>query len=220
MTVRALVLGLLLVPATASAAPRKDFPCKGCLFEGRPSKSPLLIVLHGDGQSPDAMAPAWSKPAAARNVALLLLQCPRDLGCKDSFWKWNGDPKWLDGLADAVIKEYPIDRDRVWLAGWSGGASYLGLHAFELSNRFAAIAIHGGGMAPYGKCPKKVLPTYFLVGDKNPYHSLAIDLRDAITSCNGEVVWDVRKGQGHPGEWTALGGTADKMLTWLDAHPR
>lgn len=216
---RALFL-LLLWPSALNAAPRKDFPCKGCLLEARTTKSPLLIVLHGDGQNAAAMAPAWTKPAAAHKVSLLLAECPKDLGCKDSFWKWNGDPKWLDGLADAVSKDYPVDADRVWLAGWSGGGTYLGLRAFDLSNRFAAMTIDGGGMAPSTACPKRTLPTYFLVGDQNPYHQYAIDLRDAVTRCKGEIVWDLRKGQGHPGEWTALVKDGDKILTWLEAHPR
>lgn len=213
-------LAFVLVASPVAAAPRKDFPCKGCLLEARATKSPLLIVLHGDGQNALSMEPAWSKPAAAHKTSLLLAQCPKDLGCKDSFWRWNGDPKWLDGLADAVAKEYPVDADRVWLAGWSGGATYLGLRAFELSGRFAAMTIDGGGMAPSAVCPKRVLPSYFLVGDQNPYHHYAIGLRDALTRCTGEVEWDLRKGQAHAGEWTALVASAGKILTWLEAHPR
>lgn len=210
-------LAVSLLPISAAAAPQKDFPCKGCLFENNGDR--LLVVLHGDNQNAAAMAAPWSKPAAAHKVSLLLAQCPQDLGCKDSFWKWNGDPKWLDGLVDAVAKQQTIDAKRVWLAGWSGGASYLGMYAFRL-DRFAAITFDGGGLAPFGLCPKRTLPAYFLVGDKNPYHHYAVDLRDALSKCGGEIEWDLRKGADHPAEWTALNKTADKILTWLEAHPK
>jgi poly(3-hydroxybutyrate) depolymerase len=210
-------LALALLWGLSAAMPQKDFPCKGCVFE--PHGDALLVVLHGDGQSAEVMRGPWSKVAADHAVSLLLVQCPKDLGCNGSFWQWNGDPKWLDGLVDAVAKQQAIDAKRVWIAGWSGGGTYLGMNAFKLS-RFAAMSIDGGGMTTGGACPKHTPPTYFLVGDKNPLHNLAIDLRDALTKCGGEIVWDLRKGANHPAEWDALNKSADRILTWFEAHPK
>lgn len=204
-----MAVGMALLPTTALAA-RKDFPCKGCIFEDNGDK--LLLVLHGDGQTAAAMQAPWSKPAAAHGVSLVLAKCPAA-----SCWQWNGDPKWLDDMVDAVARERTVDARRVWLAGWSGGASYLGLHAFALQ-RFAAVSFDGGGLAPSGTC--RPIPSYFLVGDQNPYHQYAVELRDALGACGSEVVWDLRKGAGHPAEWSALLKSSDAILTWFEAHPK
>jgi poly(3-hydroxybutyrate) depolymerase len=103
-------------------------------------------------------------------LQVLSLQCPVDQGCKDSWWKWNGDPGWIVDQVAAVAKAVPIDPARIYLAGWSGGATYLGMHAPAWSAAFAAVVIHGGGHRPSAGCPERPLPAYFLAGDRNPFH--------------------------------------------------
>lgn len=217
---RLLAIAVLLFPTTATAAVRKDFPYAGSVYESvDTSPAPLLVVLHGDNQQASAMRAAWSAPAAKRSIAVLYLQCPKALGCKGSFWSWNGEPRFIDDAVDALGKD--VDPERVWIAGWSGGASYLGMRAFELSDRYAALAFNGGGLSPLtSKCPARALPAYFLVGDKNPLHHLAKELRASLDACAAEVVWDLRSGKDHAGEWKALEKDADKVLAWFEAHPR
>jgi len=221
---------ILLGTAVASAAPgsrRKDYPCKGCLFDppaASSEKSPLLVVLHGDFDSAQNAASPWEKAAQKRGIALFVPQCPAAEGCKGSYWQWDGEPKWLDAQIRTIESSYAIDADRVWVAGWSGGASYLGWRAAALGDRYAAVVIAGGGMPPSSmtKCPTSALPVYFMVGDANPLHHLAKSLREYFDACGGEVVWDLQKGANHGGELVAL-GKSDKMATildWLVAHPR
>ncbi len=198
-----------------------DAPCAGCRVtlpdDVGQAKTPLLVVLHGDfGAGATAQQAAWEKAALAHGVGVLALQCPVALGCKGSWWQWNGDPAWLGAQVDALAKTHPIDRDRVWIAGWSGGASYLGLRAPELAPMFAAVVYHGGGIPWPGQgCEGKRLPSYFLVGDGNPLHGLAVRLRDEHLACHDDVTWKLVPGADHDREWKALATNAGTILDWL-----
>jgi predicted esterase len=152
-----------------------------------------------------------------RGWALLSLECPHDRDCKDSFWQWDGDPSWVIDQVAALTKQIRIDPDRMFLIGWSGGASYIGAHAVAWAGTFAAVVFHGGGMAPHTTdCPKR-LPAYFLVGDRNPLHHLAKDLRAYFDRCKQDVTWDLLKGADHAKEETALGPKKTQtILTWLE----
>ncbi|MBX3229958.1 MAG: hypothetical protein KIT84_26010 [Labilithrix sp.] len=211
--------------ADAGAPPARvranDAPCTGCRasYPAGAEPVPLLVVLHGDGgQPPSTLVSAWEEHAAKRGVAVLALKCPVELGCKGSWWQWNGDPAWLKSQVDAFEKKRPLDRSRVWLAGWSGGASYMGLRARELGGMFAALVHHGGGVSPGGPCAPEGIaraPVYFLVGDANPLHSLAIDLRSHHEACGSEVTWKLLPRADHAAEWSALEANGGAIADWL-----
>jgi dienelactone hydrolase len=149
------------------------------------------------------------------------LACPSDRGCKGSFWRWNGDPAWITAAVDTLAAIRPIDRDRVSLAGWSGGASYMGLRASELERSFAALVYHGGGIAPSSSdCAGPRAPVYFLVGSGNPLHAHAVTLREHHESCKDDVTWDLLKGADHDGEWRALDRRGDAIAAWLATKRR
>jgi predicted esterase len=176
---------------------------------------PLVVVLHGDREHAAAAAARWHGATKKKGWALLALECPRELGCKDSFWKWDGDPQWVGDQIDALAKHRAIDRARIVLVGWSGGASYIGAHA-QAWNHVAAIVIHGGGMPPASDgCADPRPPVYFLVGDKNPLHALAVHLRDYFETCKHAVTWDLLAGAEHGREEAALTSKkAEAILDW------
>ena len=84
---------------------------------------PLLVVLHGDRERATVSADRWRAVAKQRGWAVLALQCPTVLGCKGSFWQWNGDPKWVLDQVAAVAHTASIDPAQIYLAGCA--------HAFE-----------------------------------------------------------------------------------------
>jgi poly(3-hydroxybutyrate) depolymerase len=190
-----------------------------CASVARADDTPLLVVLHGDGERAAVAAKRWQAAAKKRGWKLLALQCPRTEHCKDSWWKWNGDPQWL---RDQVAAVTGVDATRIYAAGWSGGATYLGMRAAAWSDTFAAVVIHGGGMAPaQDTCPARALPAYFLVGDKNPLHHLAVALHEFFARCTNDVVWDLVKGADHAKEHRALDPKkALAILDWLGTHTR
>jgi predicted esterase len=179
-------------------------------------KPPLVVVLHGDREHAKQAAARWRTAVKEKHWALLALECPKDEGCKDSWWKWDGDPQWVLDQIAATREKHTLAR--VFFIGWSGGATYLGWHSQAWAPEAAAIVFHGGGAAPSDQSCV-TLPAYFLVGDKNPLHHLATGLREYFDTCKQEVVWDLVKGGNHAREAKAL--TAKKaraILDWLAAH--
>ena len=217
-------------PAPKPSAPKPAKPkppCDGCTLDvyGDPaSPMPLLVVLHGDREQASTAAARWRAAAKQRKWALLSLQCPAAEQCKASWWQWNGDPRWVREQVAGVAAQVPIDPDRTYVAGWSGGATYLGLRAPAWHDTFAAVVIHGGGKAPREEppaCPARPLPAYFLVGDGNPLHELARDLRDYFLHCKQDIQWDLIPGADHAKEDRALDGKrALAVLDWLAARAR
>ena len=207
-------------------APRmhlRDMPCPGCLASFPPGTDPvpLIVALHGDDQSAAPVHTAWEKHAATRGVAVLALACPVRLGCSGSFWRWNGATTWIDEQIAKLGERRPIDRERLWLAGWSGGASYAGYRTQDLERTFAAIVIHGGGMPPdTTACAATKASVYFLVGDKNPLHALSVRLRKYYEQCGNAVTWDLVQGAAHPAEFAALATHGGALLDWLATKRR
>jgi len=213
--VAAVAVALALGVATHASAAS---PCKGCVLELPNGKDPvpLVVILHGDREHAKSAAARWHAAVAKRGWALLALECPRDRGCKDSFWQWDGDPSWVWDQVAAVKKQHAIDR--VVLVGWSGGASYLGWRA-QAWRDATALVLHGGGMGPRDPDCSTGPPVYFLVGDKNPLHRLAVALRDHFTGCKRDVTWDLVKGGDHAREEAALTpAKAGVILDWVPAH--
>lgn len=182
--------------------------------------APLLVVLHGDREKAEAAAQRWRAATKERGWVLLSLQCPVEDGCTGSWWQWQGDVGFLKEQVERVAKNVKIDRARIGLVGWSGGASFMGANAKALRD-YAGFVFHGGGMpADEDGCPAGRQRAYFLVGDNNPLHRLAIALRERFDHCRAEVVWDVIKNGDHDREDRALDRKkALLILDWISSAP-
>ena len=208
----------MLLAGLAHAKPAP--PCDRCVLEA-PAKTdhevPMLVVLHGDHEHATDAAARWRAAAKASGWVLLALEVPKG----DSWWQWNGDAEWVIARADKVIADANVDRNRVYLAGWSGGATYIGDHVQAWEPVFAGLVIHGGGRAPAdGACVKR-LPAFFLVGDRNPLHRLAVALRKYLEGCQQEIVWDLVEHGAHEAERQALTKKkAMAILAWLTREKR
>lgn len=200
-------------------------PCAGCTLDIPPRTAPvpLLVVLHGNWETAAEAADRWRPAALARGWAVLGLQCPRALGCDEQarWYRWRGDPQWIFDQIAEVGKQRPLDSARMYIAGWSGGATYMGSMAPHWQRRFAAVVFHGGGQPPRSDdCPRD-LPAYFLVGNENPAHPAAVRLRDYWKRCGQELEWDLLDGANHAKEDAALDANkAMAILTWLDRRSR
>ncbi|CAN5802333.1 hypothetical protein BH11MYX3_BH11MYX3_03040 [soil metagenome] len=201
-------------------------PCAGCTLAAPSERSgdlALLVTFHGDREhATSSPATKWRDAAIARGFVVLGLECPVSLGCVDGRWYIaNPSPSWVAEQIDAVARELPIDRSRVYLAGWSGGASYLGMNAPAWDGKAAAVVFHGGGQPPLASdlCPVGQLPAYFLVGDENPAHGATKRLRTYLDRCKQELAWELLPGAGHHDEAQALDrAKADQIISWLESH--
>jgi predicted esterase len=185
---------------------------------------PLVVLLHGDAQKPESIFKVFEAEAKARDVGLIAPECPVSEGCTaHSFWKWNGDPAWLRARAEESAKTFESDPLRTAYVGWSGGASYLGYRFQELGNVHSAVVFLGGGIAPNtSACVAPKAPVLFIVGDKNPLHSLARDLRIALDACAQPITWSLLPGADHAGEWRAVTSKArlEAIFEFVQDHPR
>lgn len=201
-------------------------PCDGCTLElpAGTAPVPLLVVLHGNHESAADAARRWHGAARAHGWAVLGLQCPRARGCDDEgrWYRWRGEPGWIFEQVEEVARAREVDAARIYLVGWSGGATYLGQRAPHWHRTFAAVVFHGGGQPPSrDACPARALPAYFLVGDRNPAHPAARRLRAYWEACGQDHVWDLLPGANHAAEEAALDhDKAAEILRWLDRRAR
>ena len=214
----ALFLSIVVGLGIAHAKPTP--PCDRCVLE-LPSTietdTPMLVVLHGDREHARDAAARWRSATKARGWILLALEVPDGT----SWWEWNGDASWVIARAEKVASEAKLDGRRMFLAGWSGGATYIGDHVQAWDGVFAALVVHGGGRAPVEAACVKRIPAFFLVGDRNPLHRLAIELRRYLEGCRQDVVWDLVKRGAHDAERKALTrAKATAILRWLAAREK
>ena len=121
----------------------------------RRSKWPLVVYLHGSGSRGRDLnivrregLPGLVEQGKKFDFILLSPQCPLRVG-------WN--PEIVVGLIEHVCSSLSVDRDRVYMTGYSmGGFGTWNVAAYDPS-RFAAIApLAGGGDVNQAKRLKNV----------------------------------------------------------------
>lgn len=204
------------------------WPCKGCVTFAPTSDGsarPLLIALHGDDGGTGKLFRALRPACEQARVYLVSLRCPVDLGCRTSYWQWHGtathDPGWIHAQIAAAQARFTVDPARIYAAGYSGGATYLGWYAPTFPLEFAAIAHIAGGM-PWGTpCPTCKVPVFFTLGAGDPMLvPYTRPLRDYYEACGGhEIVWQPLLGVTHEGIVPFVqAGKGKEILAWLLAH--
>jgi polyhydroxybutyrate depolymerase len=110
---------------------------------------PLVIVLHGRGGSgPSVMQHAEFSAHADRMEYLLV--APDATGSprawETGFVTGTGidDVGFIGALIDTAIARYPVDRARIYVAGYSNGGALTHRVASDLSSRVAAAAVVAG----------------------------------------------------------------------------
>lgn len=114
---------------------------------------PLLVMLHGCGQTAAEFASSTRMDRLAKRHRFLLLYPEQDRranlhGC----WNWYDtdgrgafrEAATLLAALDQVCRLYPVDVSRVAVAGLSAGASMAALLATLYPERFGAVAMHSG----------------------------------------------------------------------------
>ena len=238
---------ILLLALGLPADLMRDEICKGCLAAGkdRGEPQPLVVVLHGDEGSPTKVAGLWS-PLAERGICrehsgdarlcepkdaagaqqyfwLFAPKCPTSEGCAGSYWRWGGDVAWLGTQVDAFVAAHAVDPTRIYLAGWSGGATYISMKNPDWFPRFAALSLAGGGTHPHkqdcfpaagGACA----PVTFLMGSGNPLFALAEEAKQGFERCHHALDFQLLPGVDHAGEWRTYQARVATIASWLLSH--
>lgn len=220
---------LVLAPALARAegsggaggpsGETSDWPCDGCVTAtpSGPGPWPLLVTFHGDEGEPDYIHGAFREVAPGAGFLLVSLRCPRELGCGGSWWRWEAsgshdDFAWVHAQLDAVEAAFDVERDQIYLAGFSGGSSYLSELVPRHTDRVAGAVYLGGGYRPYGvDCAPCRVPIHFVIGDRDFLLDGAMDLRAFYESCEHAVDWQLVAGVDHQIVEARLPGVLEAM---------
>jgi predicted peptidase len=136
-----------------------------------PGETPAILFLHGSGES-------GSELATSKNHSLLkavqkdparwpfLIVVPQKL---DSWILWPHYRAHVDGILEAVEKEFPTDPKRRYLTGLSQGGNGSFVLAKGLRWRFAAVApVCGWGDPMLARETLSDVPLWIFHGDADP----------------------------------------------------
>ncbi len=123
---------------------KSGLTCAVCIPQGYDGKKPVpvIVMLHGSGQTPADMIGAWKASAAAGKIREnCLIIAPQSSSTR--WWESQLKAK-LDLLLEEVKDAFNADTNRFYLSGFENGAHgawYLGLRR---PDAFAAIAPDSG----------------------------------------------------------------------------
>lgn len=165
----------------------------------RSNPAPLIVVLHGSGDTGMMPVKRWRELAAKEGI---LIAGPNALNRQ--MWRIPEDgPEFIYELVESLKKKHSIDQQRVYLFGHSGGAIvalYLGLMQ---SQYFAATAVHAGAIRPedayYIDKTRRKIPFSLIVGTEDPLFPVKDlrETRDMLTSRGFSVELTEIKGHDH-----------------------
>jgi poly(hydroxyalkanoate) depolymerase family esterase len=112
---------------------------------------PLVVMLHGCTQTANDFAQGTRMNALAQRKGFAVLY-PQQLATVDHnrCWHWHlratqqggGEVRWVVGAIEKVMKSWPIDASRVYVAGLSAGAALAQIVALRHPNLIAAVGLH------------------------------------------------------------------------------
>ncbi|HLW67481.1 MAG TPA: PHB depolymerase family esterase [Gemmataceae bacterium] len=149
---------------------------------------PVVLMLHGAGGTSPWMLleTRWNEEAEREKFVVVLpdatlpqpdmplqfFKNPRvwndGSGLPPASWVQADDVGFLRALLNELPKHLPVDRARIYVTGFSNGASMAFRIGLELSEHIAAIAPVAGYCWQRGPNPKRTVPALYLVGDKDP----------------------------------------------------
>jgi len=193
-----------------------------------PQSPGLILALHGTGmRGRDMIAPLR---AAADKLGLVLV-APDALRRSGGgyAWTYRDESEWMiDRMIDWAHEHHDIDRERVFLVGFSQGANIALAVAQTRPERFAGIIpicghydgpIHDDPVQDNDEQVSGAVPVYLLTGARDPWSRTnrlaARDFKDRGTPVRVEI----RRGQGHEIP-TGAGGERAILaaLKWCDAR--
>jgi len=114
---------------------------------------PMIVMLHGCGQDAKGFAASTRMNQIAARERFVVLYPEQDrLANAQGCWNWfdtrsgraYGEAALIMAAVDQACLLYPVDRQRVAVAGLSAGASMAALLVTRYPERFKAVVMHSG----------------------------------------------------------------------------
>ena len=176
---------------------------------------PLIVQLHGAGERGNGKEDlsmvdihGFSKVIADKEIPCLFVmpQCPAD-----NFWAARVES--IIAFIEQLIREYNVDRDRVFLTGLSMGGYGTWFTAMARPDLFAAIVpVCGGGMAWHAASLKMPIWVFHGACDGVVSPMQSDEMVAALKACGADVRYSRLDGVGHD-VWTYA--YTEELLEWL-----
>ncbi|MBO9407677.1 polyhydroxybutyrate depolymerase [Shimia sp. R9_1] len=199
--------------------------------EGWDGASPLPVLLHFHGWSRSGVHPQRSdRVGASAKRRGVLLVTPNGRNKTWSFWHASTeDVPFADAVLEDVAQRYPIDREKIYVSGYSFGSAMAWRYACQSGNDVTALLAIAGSVDQDETCPEAP-------AEVRHVHGLADTVMDFPMGPGGDVtypvaLWRRELGCTTPGEdqgdWQARSFLTLSRTAWdcadgpvtLDLHP-
>lgn len=188
------------IQAVSSGGTKRSYYLYAPASIERSAAAPLLVLLHGSGSDGRSMLREWTSLADSQGLVLVAPNATSLVG-----WRIREDgPEFLRDVVEAVAAQININRQRVYLFGFSAGAVHaLTIGAIE-SEYFAALAIYAGSWRDREsfvalKFARRRIPVGLFIGDVDPLFSMpsVLSTKAAFEKAGHLVLLEVLPRQGH-----------------------
>jgi predicted peptidase len=188
----------------------------GFANDGR--KWPLIVFLHGSGERGSDLEKVkiHGPPMIAEkreDLPFIVVSPQAEAGRN-----FEGDA--VIALLDEIVRQLPVDKDRIYLTGLSMGGFATWAWAIQEPSRFAAIAPIAAGWTTEDACKLKGIPIWAFHGTKDgavpigPHQQMI----DAVNACGGNAKMTVYP-EGDHDAWTATYANPE-LYEWFLQHRR
>jgi len=169
-------------------------------------KFPLLLFLHGGGESGDSLSTLKSngppKLIVEGKQFPFLILAPQN-PYKKKWWNTRA----VAQLLDTIVENNRVDKNRVYLTGLSRGGGAAWEMAVQYPDKFAALAVVCGMTpVPYAGWINKKMPIWVFHGEED----------NSIPISESENMVDRLKGMGYDVKFTRYPGVGHN--SWLQAY--